>query len=149
MVRKTLPGVFMFEYQLPPAPNVSAPFSPFFPLSPQLHRHRQQQQQQQQQHRYRDDPFASLAGDGDGDDDDDDDPSRMRRGSRRSPPMVLELENDLPSVLQFGVGVNDVGGSLVVELGIYTAKVLVYPPLMNQTDLKLNLKKKSRNSRSA
>ena len=30
----------------------------------------------------------------------------------------LTLENDLPSVLQFPVGVTDVGGSLVVELGV-------------------------------
>ncbi len=80
-------------------------------------------QQQQQQHPYNSgrrsggssrDPFR-------GDEDDDDYPSNGR--SRRSPPMALTLENDLPSVMQFPVGVSDVGGSLVVELGIDTSRV--------------------------
>ena len=40
-----------------------------------------------------------------------------------NPPLTLELENDLPSILQFPVGINDVGGSLVVELGINNGRV--------------------------
>jgi hypothetical protein len=38
--------------------------------------------------------------------------------------MSLDLENDLPSVLQFPVGASDIGGSLVVELGVNIGKVL-------------------------
>jgi hypothetical protein len=33
------------------------------------------------------------------------------------------LENDLPSVLQFTVGSSDIGGTLVVELGMNIARV--------------------------
>ena len=65
LVRKTLPGVFMFEYHLPQFNNESA----------------------------------------------------------TSSPLSLNLENDLPSVLQFPIGINDIGGSLVVELGVNIAKV--------------------------
>ena len=38
-------------------------------------------------------------------------------------PMSLNLENDVPSVLEFPVGLSDIGGSLVVELGINIGKV--------------------------
>lgn len=38
-------------------------------------------------------------------------------------PMSLQLENDLASVLQFPVGLSDIGGSLVLELGVNIAKV--------------------------
>jgi hypothetical protein len=38
-------------------------------------------------------------------------------------PLSLDLENDLPSVLQFSVGVNDIGGTLVAELAINQGRV--------------------------
>ena len=37
--------------------------------------------------------------------------------------LSLDLENDLPSVLQFNVGVNDIGGTLVAELAINQGRV--------------------------
>ena len=41
--------------------------------------------------------------------------------------LSLDLENDLPSVLQFNVGVNDVGGTLVAELAINQGRVSESP----------------------
>lgn len=55
-MRRTLPGVFSFEYELPTPHNVT------------------------------------------------------------ETPKSLDLENELPSVLQFEIGTNDIGGSLAVEL---------------------------------
>jgi len=40
-----------------------------------------------------------------------------------SGPLPLDVENDLPNMLQFDVGDSDVGGSLVVELGINSLRV--------------------------
>ena len=40
-----------------------------------------------------------------------------------NPPLTLEVENDLPSVLQFPIGINDIGGTLVVELSVNNGRV--------------------------
>ena len=42
----------------------------------------------------------------------------------------MDLENDLSSVLQFPVEIEDIGGTLVVELGINNAKVRIVLPLI-------------------
>jgi hypothetical protein len=39
------------------------------------------------------------------------------------PAYNIEIENDLPSVLQFPMEIEDIGGTLVVELGIQNSKV--------------------------
>ena len=66
LVRRTLPGVFSFEYELPTPYNVS-------------------------------------------------------RATK--PPKTLDLENELPSVLQFEIGPNDIGGTLSVQLSLDHSKV--------------------------
>lgn len=52
----------------------------------------------------------------------------------QEPAYNVELENDLSSILQFPVEIEDIGGTLVVELGINNAKVtiskLVHIPLV-------------------
>ena len=48
---------------------------------------------------------------------------QFNNGTATSSALSLDLENDLPSVLQFPIGINDIGGSLVVELGVNIAKV--------------------------
>ena len=44
--------------------------------------------------------------------------------------LSLDLENDLPSVLQFNVGVNDIGGTLVAELAINQGRVSRLCPMI-------------------
>jgi len=107
LVRKTLPGAFTFEYTLPPTP-------------PSING-TQQQQQQQQQHIFNNDygvygpPLSHPQ------------PAPVPRDSddptAPSGPLPLNVENDLPSVLQFSVSESDIGGSLVVELGINSNRV--------------------------
>ena len=51
-------------------------------------------------------------------------PSPSGSSSSSTPAQLsLDLENDLPSVLQFNVGVNDIGGTLVAELAINQGRV--------------------------
>ena len=48
---------------------------------------------------------------------------RNASSHNQDPAYNVDLENDLASVLQFPVEIEDVGGTLVVELGINNAKV--------------------------
>ena len=43
----------------------------------------------------------------------------------QEPAYNVDLENDLASVLQFPVEIEDIGGTLVVELGVNNAKVII------------------------
>lgn len=101
LVRKTLPGVFMFEYQLPtfgtPYTNHSGGY-----------------------HSGGGNVYSSAQSSGSGKMS----PSyRMPMEQNVNPPLTLDVENDLPSVLQFPIGINDIGGTLVVELGVNNGRV--------------------------
>ena len=47
----------------------------------------------------------------------------------QDPAYNIELENELPSVLQFPMEIEDIGGTLVVELGIQNSKVIAFSNL--------------------
>ena len=89
LVRKTLPGVFSYEYHLPSANIVYNFYN-----------------------------FSSSSGGGAFSN-----PSIGAQPPQTPAPLSLDLENDLPSVFQFTVGVNDIGGTLVAELAINQGRV--------------------------
>ena len=60
-------------------------------------------------------------------------PPYVRRNAsshNQDPAYNIELENELPSVLQFPIEIEDIGGSLVVELGIQNSKVCHFYSLL-------------------
>ena len=48
---------------------------------------------------------------------------RNASSHNQDPAYNVELENEMPSVLQFPMEIEDIGGTLVVELGIQNSKV--------------------------
>ena len=48
---------------------------------------------------------------------------RNASSQNQDPAYNIDLENELPSVFQFPMEIEDIGGTLVVELGIQNSKV--------------------------
>ena len=105
LTRRTLPGPFAFEFQLPPSGGVNGGGAPFHHSAPTPSVH------QGQGHTS---PWEGMA-------------SGTWNFTRlaRDPQHNVLLENDLPSVLQFPIEVEDIGGTLTVRMALNPAMVSV------------------------
>ena len=104
LTRRTLPGPFAFEFQLPPSGGVNGGGGGPFHPTPSVHH-------QGQGHTS---PWEGMA-------------SGTWNFTRlaRDPQHNVLLENDLPSVLQFPIEVEDIGGTLTVRMALNPAMVSV------------------------
>ena len=55
---------------------------------------------------------------------------RNASSQNQDPAYNIDLENELPSVFQFPMEIEDIGGTLVVELGIQNSKVYNFDKML-------------------
>ena len=55
---------------------------------------------------------------------------RNASSQNQDPAYNIDLENELPSVFQFPMEIEDIGGTLVVELGIQNSKVCNFDKML-------------------